>query len=292
MRDPEEARGSLFVVGTPLGNMGDITVRALDTLQRADLIACEDTRRTSRLLAYYDIKTPMISYHDHNERERSVELLDALSLGQDVALVSDAGTPLISDPGHHLVSLAYQKGIRVVPVPGPSAVALALSVSPVPAERFSFYGFLPKQKGKREALLEEIALVDMAVVLYESPGRLARTLKELGGAVGPERMVTIVREATKRYEEIAHGSLEEIIRHFRGQVRGEITIVLDRARDTRESREVPGPLEQEVELLESWGLERQEAMRRVARGHGIPRRQVYEAVVSRGRPGPREKGDS
>lgn len=275
--------GNLYVVATPLGNLGDITVRALDTLQRADVIACEDTRRTSKLLSYYEIKTRLISYHDHNERERANQLLEWVQSGQDVALVSNAGTPLISDPGHHLISRAHEIGIRVIPIPGPSAVSAALSVSPVPAERFTFLGFLPRQKKKRKLLLDQIALSDVAVVLYEAPGRLKPTLSELVGRVGPDREITVVREATKKHEEILHGKIGDIIERFDKKVRGEITIVIDRTGDTAGVEgEVPGPLAEEVALLESWGLDRQEAMRRVARGHGLPRRVVYRAVVADG----------
>ncbi len=267
----------LYVVATPIGNLEDITLRAIKVLRQVGLVAAEDTRRTGILMERYRIQTRMTSYHDHNEDQKAPVILAALESGTDVALVSDAGTPGISDPGYRLVLLAHERGIRSVPIPGPSAVTAALSVSAVPSERFTFLGFLPRKGKARQLILEEIALMEGATVLYEAPGRLARTLSDLVARCGPSRKAAVVREATKKFEQVIRGTLGELD-HQISSAKGEITLVIEGAA-TGGDDELKWPVHQEVLLLESWGLERSEAMKRVARAHGLPRSAVYKNVV-------------
>ena len=218
--------GILFIVSTPIGNLDDITLRALKILKDVDLIAAEDTRRTRRLLSRFDIRTPMISYFEHNELKRLDGLLSRLKGGKDIALVSDAGTPGISDPGYRLILKAIERGIQVIPIPGPSAVIAALSVAGLPTDSFTFVGFLPKKGGKRRKLLDKLGDSDWTWILYESPHRLMETLGDLLAACG-DRKVVITRELTKAFEEVIRGSLSEIIDILQGRrIRGEITIVL------------------------------------------------------------------
>jgi len=202
--------GKLFVVATPIGNLEDITLRALRVLRETEVIACEDTRRTRKLLSRHGIhgKT-LISYHEGNERERARELLEMLREGKDVALVSDSGTPCISDPGYRITRAAAEEGIRVVPVPGPSAATAALSASGLPSDRFAFEGFLPRKKGKLRKRLSELASEERTIVIYESVHRIARTLAELAGKLG-DREAALFREMTKAHEETIRGRLSEL----------------------------------------------------------------------------------
>ncbi len=223
--------GKLFVVGTPIGNLEDITFRAVRVLKEVDLIACEDTRRARILLQHYSIDTPTISYNEHNERKRIPELLQKLKSGVDVALLSDAGMPTISDPGYRLVHAAREEGIEVVSVPGPSAVTAALSVSGLPTDRFVFEGFLPRKKGKREKKLAEIRDETRTVVIFESVHRIQRTLEEMLSVLGPERKIAVCRELTKVFEEVIYGSIAEVIEKFEVK-KGEFVIVIG-GRETR-----------------------------------------------------------
>jgi 16S rRNA (cytidine1402-2'-O)-methyltransferase len=218
--------GILYIVSTPIGNLDDITLRALETLGRVDLIAAEDTRRTRKLLSRFNIHTPMVSYFEHNEAKKLDKLLNRLIGGQEIALVSDAGTPGISDPGYRLIQQAIERGIPVVPIPGPSAVIAALSVSGLSTDRFSFIGFLPRRGGKRRKLLDKLVDLDATSILYESPHRLVGTLKDLLDACG-DRQIVITRELTKAFEEVIRGKISDIIGTLKaGRIRGEITIVL------------------------------------------------------------------
>lgn len=220
--------GTLYVCGTPIGNLEDITARALRVLRDVDLVAAEDTRRTRKLLAHYEIGTRMTSYHEHNELSRTPEILEILESGRDVALVSDAGMPGISDPGRYLIERALSTGIAVVPVPGPSAVLAALVVSGFPADEFTFVGFLPRKGRQRREALDRLAAEDRAVVFYESPHRLARTLSDLHGVIGGDRRVAVARELTKVHEEVVRGTLAEVLALFSSRrVKGEITVVID-----------------------------------------------------------------
>lgn len=220
--------GTLYICGTPIGNLEDITARALRVLREVDLVAAEDTRRTRKLLAHYGIGTRMISYHEHNEFSRTPEILEILESGRDVALVSDAGMPGISDPGRYLIEHALSAGIPVAPVPGPSAVLAALVVSGFPADEFTFAGFLPRKGRQRREALERLAVENRVVVLYESPHRLARTLSDLHGVIGGDRRVAVARELTKVHEEVVRGTLTEVLALFdTREVKGEITVVID-----------------------------------------------------------------
>jgi 16S rRNA (cytidine1402-2'-O)-methyltransferase len=218
--------GILYVVSTPIGNLDDITLRALKILRHVDLIAAEDTRRTRKLLSRFDIHTPLVSYFEHNELKKLDKLLSHMKRGKEIALVSDAGTPGISDPGYRLIQQAIERGIPVIPIPGPSAVITALSISGLPTDSFYFVGFLPKKGGKRRKLLDKLGDLDGTSILYESPHRLMRTLEELLEVCG-DRQVVVTRELTKAFEEAIRGRISEVINTLKGRrIRGELTIVL------------------------------------------------------------------
>jgi 16S rRNA (cytidine1402-2'-O)-methyltransferase len=220
--------GTLYVVATPIGNLEDLGARALRTLREVDLIACEDTRRARILLARFAVTTPLTSYFEHNKLQKGRHLLRLLAEGKSIALVTDAGTPGVSDPGFLLVKEARAAGARVVPVPGPSAVIAALSAAGIPADRFVFEGFLPAKPGRRLNRLKALRDLDMTVVLYESPHRLLRTLEAIEQVFGDTELV-VARELTKQFEEIVTASAAELIRHFKERgVRGEFTLVIPR----------------------------------------------------------------
>ncbi len=224
---PMTSTGTLYVCGTPIGNLQDITIRALDVFRNVDLIAAEDTRRTRKLLAHYEIPTKTISYHEHNEFSRAPQLIEMIKEGKQVALVTDAGMPGISDPGAHLVDCALSNNLKVVSIPGPSAVITALSVSGFSADEFTFVGFLPRKGKRREEALESLAQETIVAVIYESPYRLTRTLSDLVSVLGGDRKVVVTRELTKLHEEIIKGTLEEVREEFSQRtIKGEITIVV------------------------------------------------------------------
>jgi 16S rRNA (cytidine1402-2'-O)-methyltransferase len=219
-------KGILYIVSTPIGNLEDITLRALKILRDVDLIAAEDTRRTRKLLSRFDIHTPLVSYFEHNELKRLDKFLSRLKGGEDIALVSDAGTPGISDPGYRLIQEAIKRGIPVIPIPGPSAVITALSIAGLPTDSFTFVGFLPKKGGRRRKLLEELADSRWTSILYESPHRLMETLEDLHVAC-EDRQIVVTRELTKAFEEVIRGTIGEVIDILRGRrIKGEITLVL------------------------------------------------------------------
>ncbi len=219
-------KGMLYVVSTPIGNLDDITLRALKILGHVNLIAAEDTRRTRRLLARFDIHTPLVSYFEHNELKKLDKLLSYMIRGKEIALVSDAGTPGISDPGYRLIQRAIEEGIPVIPIPGPSAVIAALSISGLPTDSFYFAGFLPRKGGKRRRFLEKLGDLDGTSILYESPHRLMKTLGDLLEICGDRRIV-VTRELTKAFEEAIRGSIREVIIALEGsRIKGEVTIVL------------------------------------------------------------------
>jgi 16S rRNA (cytidine1402-2'-O)-methyltransferase len=228
--------GTLYVVATPIGNLEDITLRALRVLRESTVIAAEDTRRTRTLLARHGITTPVVSYFEHNKLRRGPELCGRLEAGEDVALVTDAGTPGISDPGFHLVRLARHAGLPVVPVPGPSAVTAALSAAGIPGDRFAFEGFLPVKRGRRLARLRALQALGRPVVLYESPHRVAATLEALAEVFGDAEVV-LARELTKQFEEFRRGTAAELAARIRREgARGEITLMVNPA----VSPEAPG----------------------------------------------------
>jgi 16S rRNA (cytidine1402-2'-O)-methyltransferase len=221
-----EPSGTLYVVATPIGNLKDITIRAVEILKEVHLIAAEDTRRTKNLLQLYEIKTKLISYHDYNKEQRGKKILEYLLAGKTVALVSDAGTPGISDPGYYLINLAIRNDIRVVPVPGVSAIIAALSVSGLPSDRFCFEGFLPRKINSLRQTIEILRDEDRTVIFYESPYRIINTLKEFLEIAG-ERWVVVARELTKFYEEIIRGPLSEVLAKLRAKKsKGEFTVLI------------------------------------------------------------------
>jgi len=218
--------GTLYLIATPIGNLEDITFRALRMLRQVDLLAAEDTRRTRRLLDHYDISRALISYHDHNKQHRSARLLEALEQGRSVALVSDAGTPGISDPAFYLVRLAVEHDVPVVPIPGPASPIAALVASGLPPDRFVFEGFLPVKAGKRRARLQALADDPRTIVLFESPHRMIRTLQDIRDVLG-DRPAAVARELTKKFEEISRGTVSELLeRYTEKNPRGEMVIVL------------------------------------------------------------------
>ena len=274
--------GILYVVATPIGNLADASPRALETLRSADVIACEDTRVTRTLLAHNGIGTPTVALHEHNERQAAEKLLQVLRDGKDVALVSDAGTPGLSDPGALLVEQAHRAGIRVSPVPGPSAAAAAFSASGFAASGFLFAGFLPAAGSARRRALEMLD-VPWPLVLYEAPHRIARTVEDLLERLGPEREVTIARELTKKFEEVARLPLGEARAWLEAdshREQGEFVLVIAAGREKRGARSVDPDVVLEA-LLEA--LPPSDAAKLAARITGTPRKVLYRKALARGK---------
>ncbi len=273
--------GTLYLVATPIGNLEDITQRALRVLGEVDVIACEDTRRTRVLLDHYGIKTRMLSYHEHNERDRAAELGELLEKGASVAVVSDAGTPGISDPGFRVVNAAMERGARVVPVPGPTALVAALVASGLPTDEFFFGGFLPSRAAQRRTRLEQVRGLSTTLVFYESPHRLADALVDAREILG-DRAAAVVRELTKIHEEIARGRLSELARRFasEGRARGEIVLIIDRAVINEAVADNSATtVAARVAALESEGLDPRAALKRVAREMGLSRPEAYRRLT-------------
>jgi 16S rRNA (cytidine1402-2'-O)-methyltransferase len=271
--------GTLYVVATPLGHSQDLTLRALQVLRAVSLLACEDTRRTARLLAKHGIATPRTSFFEHNERWKGDRVLEVLRQGRDVALVSDAGTPGISDPGYRLVRDARQEGLPVIPVPGPNAAIAALSVSGLPTDRFLFVGFLPSRGSARHAAIQELASVRETLVIYESPLRTLDLIDALIVALG-DRLGFLCREATKLHEEYLRAPLSELRASLadRGRVKGEVVLVVAGAPKEVTSAGDP-PLETLYARLRSVGRTRREAVKAVAKAVGRPAREVYARIL-------------
>ena len=264
--------GTLYLVATPIGNLEDVTLRALRVLKEVDFIAAEDTRTARKLLSRYDIHTPLISYNDRNKRLRTPALLGRLADG-DVALVSEAGMPAISDPGQDLVRAAYEAGAKVVPVPGPSAITTALAASGLSTRAFTYLGFLPRQATARRRLLESLAMRPETLIVFESPHRLRETLADIEAAFG-DRQIAACRELTKLYEEIFRGRVSETREHF-GEPRGEFTLVIAGATEAPSQDEVPEDVVDEMRRLREEGVGAQEAVGRLSRRYGLPRRRLY-----------------
>jgi 16S rRNA (cytidine1402-2'-O)-methyltransferase len=269
--------GVLYLIATPIGNLEDITYRAVRLLGEADLIACEDTRQTRKLLDHYGIRKPTISYHEHNEQERAPELATRMLAGETIALVSDAGMPLVSDPGYRLVHAAIDNGIPVQPIPGPSAALAALSASGLPTHAFYFGGFLPAKPGQRAKALEELAAESATLVFYEAPHRLIETLEAIESVLGP-RPVVVARELTKLHEEFLRGTAAEIRAQLaaRDAIKGEITLLIGKA-----DAPVPDdtPVDEAVETLERAGIARMDAIKQVARSRGLSKREIYDQLL-------------
>ena len=273
---PEGDPGTLYVVATPIGNLGDITLRALDVLRDVAVVAAEDTRVTRKLWSRFDITTPLVSYHAHSADRRTAQLIERLEGGEDVALVTDAGTPLVSDPGEVLVGAWISRGGRVVPIPGASAVLAALVASGLPAARWGFEGFLPRKGRERKERLARIAAEDRATVLYEAHGRVAATLRDLAAACGDERPAAVGRELTKLHEEVRRGGLAELAAEVTARpVKGEVVIVVAgaSAADVAEVSLEAGRAR--VERLVAEGVKRSSAAKLVAEETGLPRRDLF-----------------
>lgn len=277
--------GTLFIVATPIGNLEDISQRALRVLREVDLIACEDTRHTRKLLNHFGITTATISYHEHNEQERAEELCEALQSGKNVALVSDAGTPLISDPGFRIVKTASERDISIVPIPGPAACITALSASGIETDQFLFAGFLPARAGARRAKLNELIAIPTTLVFYEAPHRLKAALKDALEVLG-NREAVIARELTKLHEEFARGSLSDLNERFsRAEAtRGEIVLMISgHATDPSAFSRITSPekkLSQRIDELERDGLDQKTALKRAAKELGMKRDDAYRIMVS------------
>jgi 16S rRNA (cytidine1402-2'-O)-methyltransferase len=275
--------GTLYLVSTPIGNLEDITHRAVRLLGEVDVIACEDTRHTKKLLNHYGINTKTVSYHEHNERERAIELLERLKRGSDVAIVSDAGTPGISDPGFRLVRLAIANEVRVVPVPGASALIAAVVASGISTGEFFFGGFLPARSGARRTRLSELRSIAATLIFYEAPHRIAATLRDAREILG-EREAVVARELTKMHEEIARGRLSELAARFSAaeSARGEMVLIIDRAVIEGEDGKdkAVASIAALVADFENEGLDHRAALKKVARELGISRDEAYRRLVA------------
>ncbi len=274
----EGSPGVLYVVATPIGNLEDITLRALSVLREVDLIACEDTRHTAKLLATHAIRKPTISYFEHNEAQRSQELVRRLLGGESVALVTDAGTPAISDPGYRLVRDALAAAIRVVAVPGPCAVTAALSIAGLPTDRFAFEGFLPSRPGARAAALRRLSAEERTMVFFEGPHRLAATLAAMAAAFGGGRRACLIREITKVHEQSIGATLEELQGVASQAARGEITLIVEGAPKEPSQGRAEAELEMVEELLQA-GLSVRDASALVAKLTGVSRRAAYRKAI-------------
>nr|WP_194841204.1 16S rRNA (cytidine(1402)-2'-O)-methyltransferase [Sporosarcina cascadiensis] len=279
----ETAAGKLFIVGTPIGNLEDMTYRAVRILQEADFIAAEDTRNTIKLCNHFDIHTPMISYHEHNTRDAGEKIIDYLQNGKDVAIVSDAGMPCISDPGADLVELAIEHDLAVVPVPGPNAAVTALVASGITPQPFLFWGFLPRQKKEQKAQLVELQRYKETLLFYEAPHRLKQTLRNMAEQFGNERKIVMARELTKRFEELLRGSLAEAIEWAdTNEIRGEFCLVVEGNQETsnEETEEwwTELSIKEHVErVIEQQDIRSKEAIKEVAEARGMGKRDVYQA---------------
>jgi len=278
----DTSRGCLYLVGTPIGNLEDLTLRALRILKEVDQIACEDTRHTQKLLTHYDIHKSLVSYHEHNEITRAPELVVAMEAGAKIALVSDAGMPLVSDPGHRLVTLCVRHHIPVIPIPGPSALLAALSASGLPNEEFLFVGFLPNRGGERRRALERLRIEDRTIIFYEVPHRIAETVADAREILG-DRSACLAREVTKLHEEFRRGKLSELAESLAERpARGEITLLIapeesaGSGSQAATSQSIAARVE---ELMHQAKLDRKEALKVAAKERGLTRRAAYDAVL-------------
>ena len=277
-------QGKLYLCATPIGNLEDITIRVLRTLREVDLIAAEDTRNSIKLLNHFHIKTPMTSYHEYNKTEKAYQLVEKMRQGQNIALITDAGTPAISDPGEDLVRICQESGISVTSLPGPAACITALTVSGLPTRRFAFEAFLPREKKERAAILESLRQETRTIILYEAPHHLVKTLEELYETLG-DRAVTLCRELTKKYETIFSTTISGAVSYYREQEpRGEFVLVIQGKNQQQILRErqlswESIPLEEHMQKYESQGISRKEAMKMVAKDRGISKRDVYGMLL-------------
>ena len=277
--------GTLYLCATPIGNLEDITYRVLRTLKEVDLIAAEDTRNSIRLLNHFEIKTPMTSYHEYNKIDKAYQLVAKMREGKNIALITDAGTPGISDPGEDIVRICYEEGIPVTSLPGAAACITALTMSGLPTRRFAFEAFLPKDKKEHQAVLEELKTETRTIIIYEAPHHLVRTLQELHDTLGGDRRLTICRELTKRHEEKLQMTLTDSLSYYEvNEPRGEyVLIIAGRSREEMKKEEQAGwetlSLEEHMAHYESQGIDRKEAMKRVAKDRGVSKRDIYQALL-------------
>ncbi len=279
----ETRKGGLFLVGTPIGNLEDITLRALRTLREVDYIAAEDTRTTRKLLSHYNIHTPVLSYQGYNEKDKSLQIVNIIKQGKKVALVSEAGMPGLSDPGHLAVKACLEEGLSVTVIPGPSSLTAAISLSGMPMRNFFFAGFIPSKKAERRRLLERLREMKEAQVVFESPHRLRRTLEDISELYG-EREMVLVKELTKWYEEVQRGSAREVLEGLSGEkLRGEYVLIIGPAEKSKPEEEQASlrPLLDAVEEKVQEGLTLSEACRKVAEREGISRHRLYNLYLKR-----------
>ncbi len=278
--------GELFLCATPIGNLEDMPVRAVRIMKEADLIAAEDTRNSIKLINHFEIDTPMTSYHEYNKVDKAKVLVDKMLAGQTVALITDAGTPGISDPGEELVRQAVQAGINVTSVPGPAACINALIISGLPTRRFVFEAFLPSDKKERAAVLEELSHETRTMIIYEAPHRLCRTLAELAEVLGGDRQIAVCKELTKRHETVYRSDIKGAVDYYNAnEPRGEYVLVIaglnreDIIRDKQDAwKEMP--LEEHLKHYESQGIEKREAIKLVAKDRGVPKREIYNMTLN------------
>jgi 16S rRNA (cytidine1402-2'-O)-methyltransferase len=271
----------LYVVATPIGNLEDITLRALRVLKEVDLIACEDTRHTQKLLNHYGISTPTISYYEQNEASRAEELANKLKAGKRIALVTDAGMPGISDPGFRLISRAVEQGIKVIPVPGASAVISALAASGLPTDSFQFHGFLPPKSGQRRKMFETLGASSQTEIFYEAPHRLKETIEDIVAVLGQARAIVIARELTKIHEEFLRGPAGQILAEFnsRGEIKGEITLLIGKASEDEGAAHNQESIRERIQqIMDEQKLDEKAALKIVARERGITKSEAYREL--------------
>lgn len=278
--------GKLYLCATPIGNLEDITLRVLRTLKEVDLIAAEDTRNSIKLLNHFDIKTPMTSYHEYNKIEKAYVLMEKMQAGQNIALITDAGTPGISDPGEELAAMCLEAGIEVTSLPGPSACITALTLSGLPTRRFAFEAFLPMDKKERKAILDELVEETRTIILYEAPHRLVRTLEELLDTLGNRRM-TLCRELTKKHETAFQTTIEDLLACYKNEKPlGECVLVIE-GRSRKEMEEQARAsweeisIEEHMEIYEKQGVQKKEAMKLVAKDRGVAKREIYQYLLKK-----------
>ena len=273
--------GTLYLCATPIGNLGDMTPRVVETLHTVDVIAAEDTRNSIKLLNHFDIHTPMTSYHEYNKVEKASQLVKQLTEGQNIALITDAGTPAISDPGEVLVRMCLEQGIAVTSLPGPAACITALTLSGLPARRFCFEGFLPAEKKEKAVVLQELAQESRTMILYEAPHHLVRTLEELYRTLG-QRRITLCRELTKRFETVMPTTLEEAMAYYREEEpRGEYVLVIEgKSLEQKRQEDIAvwqdKSIEEHMEYYRLQGMEEKAAMKQVAKDRGVSKRDIYQ----------------
>jgi 16S rRNA (cytidine1402-2'-O)-methyltransferase len=284
MTPPSENKsGQLYLVSTPIGNLEDITLRAIRILKEVDAIACEDTRHTQKLLNHFGIKKRLVSYHEHNENTRAPELVSELKNGANIALVTDAGTPIVSDPGHRLVALCAENNIPVIPIPGASAALAALAGSGISADRVLFVGFLPARQGERRRALAELANNSATLVFFEAPHRIANMLSDAAEILGP-RTAALARELTKLHEEFLRGNLDDLAKKLNAvALKGEFTLIVGPPAQQQDAAPKGLTLRQRVEqLIRTETLDRKAALKQAAREFGIPRREAYKQLLQDG----------